>query len=44
MDVEQKNMQALNKNLVSLFGRSAAEKIYLRFIRIKQVSGYGGKF
>ena len=36
--VEEKNLKSLNKILVSLFGRQNAEKIYMKFVRLKQVS------
>ena len=36
-EVEEKNLKSLNKILVSLFGRQNAEKIYMKFVRLKQV-------
>jgi len=35
-DIEEKTLKNLNKLLVSLFGRLNAEKIYLKFVRLKQ--------
>ena len=36
-EIDEKRLGGLNKILISLFGKQNAEKIYARFIRVKQV-------
>jgi len=39
-EIDEKNLKNLNKILLSLFGKQNAEKIYLKFIRVKQVNRF----
>jgi len=39
-EIEEKTLKNLNKVLLSLFGRQDAEKIYIRFVRLKQAHDF----
>ena len=39
-EIEEKNLRTLNKILLSMFGKQNAEKIYMKFVRLKQVKSF----